>query len=105
MNPLPWATVALFLACISSSVDAKNVARIPNENPDEGMVMLDDDLSSLDFCKGPIAFTTNTRVQAPVGCWRRVPNGVLILWATKAEAFVPERDIKWLGAAPPTILP
>jgi hypothetical protein len=90
------------LPCLPAS--AKNLGSIPGNGSDQGTVMLNDDLSSLDFCKGPVAFTTDSRVQAPVGCWRRVADGVRVLWGPRNEVFFAERDVKWTGE-PPKITP
>jgi hypothetical protein len=104
---MQFKPLVLLAACyvfVSVNVDAKNVGSIPGKSPEQGTVMLNDDLSNLDFCKGPIAFMTNSRAEAPVGCWRRVKDGVRVLWGPNNEAFFANRDVKWLGD-PPSITP
>jgi hypothetical protein len=88
----------------SLPVFAKNVGSVAPKGMDQGVVMLNDDLSSLEFCKGPVAFITKSRAQAPVGCWRRVKDGVRVLWGPRNEVFFAEQDIKWMGE-PPRITP
>lgn len=105
MHVQRWVVLVACSVLLSHIAEAKNLGSIPAKGSEQGTVMLNDDLSTLDFCKGPIAFTTDSRQQAPVGCWRKVPNGVRIFWATKTEAFVPDGDIKWLGTPPAEMRP
>ena len=45
----PLVLLAACYVLVSVNVDAKNVGSVPGKSPEQGMVMLNDDLSNLDF--------------------------------------------------------